>query len=377
MKRSKAYRAGGRQDRRGQALRPARGRPPGQGDLHHQVRRDRRGRHAAGRRPAQGRPDGPRHRQPAARHRQDRPRPRLRHRRQGRGRPCGRCRLRRLRRPDRARSPAAALDFDCRRRDAGPDGQGRPPRQGPRPPWPHAEPEDRHRHHGRRQGRHRHQGRQDRVPRRQARQPALHHRQDLLRREVSWSRTTPPPSTRSCGSSRPPPRAATSARSPCPPRWAPASRWTRTAPATCWSRRPPRPEPSAHPRASPLPLRGRRARAIGSRRAARRYSCDPAEDRLVVARAASRRPKVPAGPGDPRRRSSDRIPSVLPCSPRAPCAGAFLVSGPRSPVPAWSPRHTEGRPMAKSDKAAAIAELTGEVPQLRRGRAHRVPRARP
>ena len=33
---------------------------------------------AARRRPAQGRPDGPRHGQPAARHRQDRPRPRLR-----------------------------------------------------------------------------------------------------------------------------------------------------------------------------------------------------------------------------------------------------------------------------------------------------------
>ena len=37
------------------------------------IGRHRRGRDAARRRPAQGRPDGPRHRQPAARHRQDRP----------------------------------------------------------------------------------------------------------------------------------------------------------------------------------------------------------------------------------------------------------------------------------------------------------------
>ena len=77
------------------------------------------------------------------------------------------------------------------------------------------------------------QGRQDRVPRRQAREPALHHRQGLLHRRGSWSRTTPPRSTRCCGSSRRPPRAATSRRSPSPRRWAPASRSTPTAPATC------------------------------------------------------------------------------------------------------------------------------------------------
>ena len=65
---------------------------------------------------------------------------------------------------------------------------------------------------GRRQGRHRHQGRQDRVPGRPQRQPALHHRQGVLRRGGSWSRTTPPRSTRSCGSSRRPPRAATSSK---------------------------------------------------------------------------------------------------------------------------------------------------------------------
>ena len=71
---------GGREDRRRRPLRPPRGRPAGQGDVHHEVRRDRRGRDAPGRRPPQGRPDGPRHRQPAARHRQDRPGPGLRHR---------------------------------------------------------------------------------------------------------------------------------------------------------------------------------------------------------------------------------------------------------------------------------------------------------
>ena len=85
-----------REDRAGHALHPARGRPPRQGDQHHQVRRHRRGRAAPRRRPPQGRPDGARHREPAARHRQDRPRPGLRHRRQRRGRHGRRRRLRRL-----------------------------------------------------------------------------------------------------------------------------------------------------------------------------------------------------------------------------------------------------------------------------------------
>ena len=75
------------------------------------------------------------------------------------------------------------LDFDAVVATPRHDGQGRPARQGPRSPWPHAEPQDRHRDHGRRQGRDRHQGRQDRVPRRQAREPPLHHRQGLVRRE--------------------------------------------------------------------------------------------------------------------------------------------------------------------------------------------------
>ena len=70
--------------------------------------------------------------------------------------------------PDR-RGPGRLARLRRRRRHARPDGQGRPPRPRARPAWPDAEPEDRHRHAGRRQGRVRHQGRQDRVPRRQAR----------------------------------------------------------------------------------------------------------------------------------------------------------------------------------------------------------------
>ena len=82
---------GRRAGRPRRALRPGRGGQARQADHHRQVRRHRRGGHAAGRRPPQGRPDGPRHGQPAARHRQDRPRDRLR---------------RRARRPPRPRPPA-------------------------------------------------------------------------------------------------------------------------------------------------------------------------------------------------------------------------------------------------------------------------------
>ena len=85
---------GRREDRPGAALQPRRGHQPGQGHAPDQVRRHRRGRPAARRGPAQGGPDGPRHGQPAQRHRQDRPRAGLRHRRPGRG---GHGRRRRLR----------------------------------------------------------------------------------------------------------------------------------------------------------------------------------------------------------------------------------------------------------------------------------------
>ena len=69
-----------REDRRDRLYAPLEAVRLAKETTHHQVRRDRRGRHAPRRRPPQGRPDGPRHRQPAARHRQDRPGPGLRHR---------------------------------------------------------------------------------------------------------------------------------------------------------------------------------------------------------------------------------------------------------------------------------------------------------
>ena len=152
-------------------------------------------------------------------------------------------RHRRRRRADR-RGHQGPARLRRRRRDPRPDGQGRPARPRPRPARPDAEPEDRHRHPGRRQGRRRDQGRQDRVPGRPQRQPALHHRQGRRSTSGSWSRTTPPRSTRCCGSSRRPPRAATSARRPWPPRWAPASRSTRTRRAAC-SRTPRRSPPES------------------------------------------------------------------------------------------------------------------------------------
>ena len=137
-----------------------------------------------GRRPAQGRPDGPRHGQPAARHRQDRPRDRVRGRREGRR---GRGRRRRRGGHRRAGRPHPGRLARLRRRDrhARPDGQDRPDRADPGPARPDAEPEDGHRHDGRHQGRHRHQGRKDHLPGRQARQPAPDHRQGQLHRRAA------------------------------------------------------------------------------------------------------------------------------------------------------------------------------------------------
>ena len=203
MKRSKAYRSRGGDDRQGQALRPARGRHARQGDqLDQEVRRDRRGRDASRRRPAQGRPDGPRHRQPAARHRQDRPGPGLRDRRQGRGGPRGRRRHRRRRRADRGGQGRHAR-LRRRRRDPGPDGQGRPPRPRARPARPDAEPEDRHRDH-RRRARPSRTSRAARSSSASTATPTCTSSSARPRsaRTSSW-RTTPPRSTRCSGSSRP------------------------------------------------------------------------------------------------------------------------------------------------------------------------------
>ena len=61
-----------------------------------------------------------------------------------------------------------------------PDGPGGDARASARPPRPHAEPQDGHRHHGGGQGRDRVQGRPGRVPHRQGRQRAHPHRQGLV-----------------------------------------------------------------------------------------------------------------------------------------------------------------------------------------------------
>ncbi|GAA4955036.1 hypothetical protein GCM10023238_22070 [Streptomyces heliomycini] len=79
-KRSKSLRAADAKIDREKLYAPLDGRPSRQGDVHDQVRRHRRGRLPPGCRPAQGRPDGPWHREPPARHRQDRPGPGLRDR---------------------------------------------------------------------------------------------------------------------------------------------------------------------------------------------------------------------------------------------------------------------------------------------------------
>ena len=97
------------------------------------------------------------------------------------------------------------------------------------PAWPDAQPEDRHRHPGRRPRRRRVQGRQGRVPHRPLRQRARAARQGQLRADRAGGATSAPCSTSCSGPSRHPPRAATSRRSRCRRRWAPASRSTPTA----------------------------------------------------------------------------------------------------------------------------------------------------
>ena len=95
------------------------------------------------------------------------------------------------------------LDFDVAIATPGPHAPGRQARSGARPPRPDAEPEDRHRHHRRRQGRHRLQGRQGRVPHRPPRQRARPDRQGQLRRRRPCSPTSAPCSRSSSGPSRP------------------------------------------------------------------------------------------------------------------------------------------------------------------------------
>ena len=99
-----------------------------------------------------------------------------------------------------------------RRRDPRPHGQGRSARQGARPARPDAEPEDRHRHPGRRPR----PSPTSRAARSSSASTSTPTCTSSSARSPSTrsssSRTTPPRSTRSCGSSRPPRRAATSRR---------------------------------------------------------------------------------------------------------------------------------------------------------------------
>ena len=122
-----------------------RGGRAGARDVQRQVRRIGRGPPPPRRRPPARRPDGPRHRRPAARHRQGRPRRRLRPGREGPGGAARRRRRGRRRGPgqeDRGRLARVRR----RARDARHDGHGRPPRPDPRPPRPDAEPQVRHDH---------------------------------------------------------------------------------------------------------------------------------------------------------------------------------------------------------------------------------------
>ena len=145
-----------------------------------QVRRDRRGRVPARRRPPQGRPDAARHRVAA---------------RRAPARTCAsRCSPRATppaRREEAGADVVGADDLVARierrlprlrrrDRDARPDGPGRQARPRARSARPDAEPEDRHRHHRRRQDRRRVQGRQGRVPHRPLRQRARADRQGEL-----------------------------------------------------------------------------------------------------------------------------------------------------------------------------------------------------
>ena len=178
-----------------------------------QVRRDGRARRPPRGRPPQGRPDRPRHAVAARRA------------------PAGPPGWRSSPPGDAAAEARAAgadvvgaddlvakvdggfLDFDVA--IATPDlmGQVGHARPGPRAPWPHAQPQDRHRHHRRRQGRDRVQGRPGRVPHRQGRATST---SGSARRRFTREQLLPTPRRHRrapCGPSRPRPRAATSGRS--------------------------------------------------------------------------------------------------------------------------------------------------------------------
>ena len=115
-------------------------------DVQRQVRRLGGGPPPPRRRPPPRRPDGPRHRRPAARHRQGRPRRRLRPGREGPGGAARRRRRGRRRGPGQEdRGRLARVRRRARRRPTS-MGHGRPARPDPRPPRPDAEPQVRHDH---------------------------------------------------------------------------------------------------------------------------------------------------------------------------------------------------------------------------------------
>ena len=194
---------------REQLYAPHRGHRAREVDGHPQVRRDGRSGVPPRRRPPQGRPDDPRHRVAAARHRQERARapcsPQGDAAREARGGGCRRRRLRRPHRADRGRLPRLRR----RHRHPRPHGPGRQARPHPRAARPDAEPEDRHRHQRGRQDRRRVQGGQGRVPHRPLRQRARADRQGELRRHGAARELPRPCSTSCCGPSPRRPRAGT------------------------------------------------------------------------------------------------------------------------------------------------------------------------
>ena len=132
---------------------------------------------------------------------------------------------------------------------------------------------------GRRQGR---QGRRGRVPRREGRHRPCRHRQGLVRRRASSSRTSGPSRTRSPRRSRRAPRAPTSSASRSPRPWARASRSSRpsvlaTAESPASLRRP------GAPAGLRLRLAGSDGHRIALDRTASRRACRSAPRMFSVA----------------------------------------------------------------------------------------------
>ena len=127
-------------------------------------------------------------------------------------------------RPDRGRDARLRR----RHRHARPDAAGRPARPHARPPWPDAQPEDRHGDDRGRQGRRRVQGRQGRVPHRPLRQRPRADRQGELRRRRAGRQLPRRARRAAAGQAGLGEGPLLRERSRWPPRWARASRSTRT-----------------------------------------------------------------------------------------------------------------------------------------------------